>query len=241
MPKPEQTRPLLEDRLEPIGRLSAGLAHEINNPLGLILGYTQLMLKEAKPGDQFHEDLKIVEKHARNCKKIVENLLTFSRSTETAKCVASLNNLLREALSEVQLRFTAKPVLIKKRLTPTLPLTCVDPKKIKQLFINILTNALQAMEGKGTLWVTTRHDATSQRAVVIFRDTGAGIAPEISHKIFDPFFTTRPTGMGAGLGLAVCYGIIRDHDGGIAVKSTPGKGSTVTVWLPLEHIGASPG
>lgn len=240
MTKKLENRRLLEDRLASLSRLSAGIAHEINNPLGLILGYTQLMLKEAEPGDQFHEDLKIVEKHAKNCKKIVEELLKFSRATETDKTPANLNNLVKEALSAVQPRLKAKKVFIIRKLDPALPLVNMDPHKIKQVFMNILINAEQAMDDAGAISVTTRHDATSQRALVLFRDRGAGIATEIIHKIFDPFFTTRPTGMGTGLGLAVSYGIIRDHDGEITVKSAPGKGSTFTVWLPLGHPGASP-
>jgi len=231
-------RRLQGERLASLGRLSAGLAHEINNPLGLILGYTQLMLKEAKPGDQFHEDLKMVEKHARNCKKIVEDLLKFSRSTETAKIPADVNDLVNEALSLVERRFETEKIFIVKKLAPAIPRVSVDPKKIKQVFMNILTNAEQAIGGEGATTVATRHDRASRRILVSFKDTGAGIAPEIMRKIFDPFFTTKPTGTGTGLGLAVSYGIIRDHAGEIRVKSTPGKGSTFTILLPLlEETG----
>jgi two-component system, NtrC family, sensor kinase len=236
-PKALESRRLQAERLASIGRLSAGLAHEINNPLGLILGYTQLMLKEAGPGDHFHEDLKMVEKHARNCKKIVEDLLKFSRSTETVKTPANVNDLVNEVLSVVQPRFKAKKAFIVKKFGPALPQVSVDPKKIKQVFMNILINAEQAMEREGTITVATSCDARRRRLVVSLKDTGAGIAPEIIDKIFDPFFTTRPTGKGTGLGLAVSYGIIRDHEGEIRVKSTPGKGSTFTVLLPLEETG----
>jgi two-component system, NtrC family, sensor kinase len=230
-------RRLQAERLASLGRLSAGLAHEINNPLGVILGYTQLMLKEAEPGDQFHEDLKMVEKHARNCKKIVEGLLKFSRLTETTKTPVNLNDLVNEVLSLVQPRFEKKRIFIEKRLTPEpIPLR-VDPGKIKQVFMNILTNAEQATEGEGKVRVATKIDTSPRRSVLSFKDTGHGIAPEIIHKIFDPFFTTRPTGMGTGLGLAVSYGIIRDHDGEIRVKSTPGKGSIFTILLPLDDTG----
>jgi len=226
------------DRLESLGRLSAGLAHEINNPLGLILGYTQLMLKEAKPGDRFHEDLKMVEKHARNCKIIVEDLLRFSGAVKTSKTLSDLNELVKEAVSVVQSRFGTKKLLIVKKLARSLPGASVDREKIKQVFVNILTNAGQALEGKGKITVSTSCDERGGRIVVCISDTGSGIAPEIIEKVFDPFFTTRSTGRGRGLGLAVSYGIIRNHGGEINVKSPSGKGSTFTVLLPFCKAGA---
>jgi two-component system, NtrC family, sensor kinase len=226
---------LQAERLASLGRLSAGLAHEINNPLGLILGYTQLMLKEAKPGDQFHEDLRIVEKHARNCKKIVEDLIKFSRSTETSKILANMNDLLNEVLLILEPRFETKGIVVVKRFDPALPRISVDPNKIKQAFMNLLINAEQAIEEEGKITVTTSCDGRRRKAVFSVKDTGCGISPEIMHKIFDPFFTTRSTGQGTGLGLAVGYGIIRDHEGEIRVRSTIGKGSTFTVRLPLDE------
>ncbi|MFO7783058.1 MAG: sensor histidine kinase [Thermodesulfobacteriota bacterium] len=222
------------ERLESLERLSAGIAHEINNPLGLILGYTQLLLNEAEPGDRFHEDLKTVEKHALNCKNIVEDLLSFSRSTEIAKIPVNLNDLVNEVLSVVQPRFDAKRILISKKLFPEPIHLKVDPEKVKQAFMNILINAEQVMDRDGMIRINTKLDDSPSRAVVSFKDTGPGIEPEIIHKIFDPFFTTRPTGKGNGLGLAVSYGVIRDHDGEIRVRSTPGTGSQFTVLLPLD-------
>ncbi len=228
-----------EERLESLERLSAGIAHEINNPLGLILGYTQLLLQETEPGDRFHEDLKVVEKHAINCKNIVEDLLRFSRSTETAKTAVNLNDLVNEALSIVRPRFEAESVLILKNLSPEPIHLKVDPEKVKQAFINILVNAEQAMDGDGTIRIETKIDASPRRAAVSFEDTGPGIEYDIIHKIFDPFFTTRPTGTGNGLGLAVTYGIVRRHDGEILVRSTPGKGSRFTILLPIEGSNGS--
>ena len=235
--KASEPKRLEVERLASLGRLSAGLAHEINNPLGLILGYTQLMLKETKPGDQFHEDLKIVEKHARNCKKIVEDLMKFSRSTETLKTLANLSDLADEVLCAIEPRLMTKKVRIVRRFAAALPLVNVDPKKIRQVLENILLNAEQSIEGEGTITVSTSYDERRGLAVVSIRDTGAGIPPEIIDKIFDPFFTTRPTGKGAGLGLAVSHGIIRDHGGEIRVKIGPGKGSTFTILLPLDEAG----
>ncbi len=222
------------ERLESLERLSAGIAHEINNPLGLILGYTQLLLKEAEPGDPFHEDLKMVEKHAVNCKNILEDLLSFSRSAETVKSLVNLNDLVNEVLSLVQPRFDAKRILILRNLFSDPIHLKVDSEKVKQAFMNILINSEQAMDGEGTVSIKTNIDDAAKSAEISFKDTGHGIDPEIIHKIFDPFFTTRPSGMGNGLGLAVAYGIVRDHEGEIRVSTALGKGSLFTVVFPLE-------
>lgn len=226
------------EKLESLERLSAGIAHEINNPLGIILGYTQLMLKESEPGDRFHEDLKTVERHTRNCKKIVEDLLRFSRSSETRKIPVNLNNLVNEVLSLIQPRFNNKRILIEKRLSKGTINLLLDKEKIKNAFVNILINAENAIKSEGRIRIETKIDNSPRRILVSFEDTGPGIEPEIINKIFDPFFTTMPTGMGIGLGLAVSSGIIRDHGGEIRVTSTPGKGSLFTVLLPMEETDA---
>ena len=231
-------RQLLQaDKLASLGQLSAGVAHEINNPLGLILGYTKLVLKETDSGSQFYEDLKIIQKHAMNCKRIVEDLLKFSRSTQTTKTPTNLNDLVMEVLAVVETKFGLDKVRIIKELTETLQPVKVDPDKVKQVFMNILMNGRQAIEGSGFITVSTACDVPNGKILVSFTDTGSGIPPEIMDKIFDPFFTTKPTGMGTGLGLAVSYGIIKDHEGEILVESTPGQGSTFTVRLPVDESG----
>jgi len=224
---------LQADKLASLGQLSAGIAHEINNPLGLVLGYTKLVLKEAGPANEFNEDLKIIEKHALNCKKIVENLLKFSRATSTTKSLVDLHELIRDVVDVVANKFRVEGIRIETDLAPDLPKVEVDPDKIRQVFMNILMNGRQAIEGAGAITIDTSFDRHKGGISIRFTDSGSGIPPEIVHRIFDPFFTTKPTGMGTGLGLAVSYGIVKDHDGEIRVESSPGKGSSFTVELPI--------
>jgi two-component system, NtrC family, sensor kinase len=224
---------LQADKLASLSQLSAGLAHEINNPLGLVIGYTRLILKEADSEAQFFKDLQVVEKHALNCKRIVENLLRFSRATCTTKRPVDLNELIREMIAVVENKFTFEKVELVSRLTPDLPPTMADPDKIGQVFMNILMNARQAIEGSGVIAVSSVWDTETRLIQISFQDSGCGIPPEILQKIFDPFFTTKSIGMGTGLGLAVSYGIIKDHSGEIRAESTPGEGSRFIVDLPI--------
>ncbi|MBI5604410.1 MAG: PAS domain S-box protein [Deltaproteobacteria bacterium] len=226
---------LQADKLASLGQLSAGIAHEINNPLGLVLGYTRLILKEIDPATPITNDLKVIEKHALNCKKIVENLLRFSRATSTTKSPVNLNQLIQEMIAVVENKFNLEKVQVESHLAPDLPPTMADPDKMGQVFMNILMNARQAMERAGIITVSSNWDPETRHIRLSFEDTGSGIPPEILHKIFDPFFTTKPVGMGTGLGLAVSYGIVKDHEGEIRVESTPGEGSRFTVDLPIQE------
>ena len=224
---------LQADRLASLGELSAGVAHEVNNPLGMILGYTQLLLRNEPENSQDFQDLKIIEKHARNCKTIVEDLLKFARNAETKKVVLQVNDLLREVISVVEHQFRLDNVTIDTKLDASIPALCADGEKLKQVFMNLLMNAKQAMEGQGQIRINTDHHSSSKQVTVVVADTGSGIPPEVLKKIFNPFFTTKPTGEGTGLGLSVSYGIIKDHHGEIDVQSTPGKGSTFTITFPV--------
>ncbi|UCG11056.1 MAG: PAS domain S-box protein [Deltaproteobacteria bacterium] len=225
---------LQADRLASLGELSAGVAHEVNNPLGMILGYTQLLLRSEPEGTQDFQDLKIIEKHARNCKAIVEDLLNFARSSETQKGVLNVNDLLREVVSVVEHQFKLDNVTIKTHLGTSVPMLCADGEKLKQVFMNLLMNAKQAIEEGGQIQIITEHDSSRDQVTVTVADTGSGIPPEVLEKIFDPFFTTKPTGQGTGLGLSVSYGIIKDHLGDIHVQSTPGEGSTFIVTFSVS-------
>jgi PAS domain S-box-containing protein len=224
---------LQADRLASLGELSAGVAHEVNNPLGMILGYTQLLLRNQPENTQDFQDLKIIEKHARNCKTIVEDLLKFARNAETMKGVLQVNDLLHEVISVVEHQFKLDNVTIETKLDASIPTLCADGEKLKQVFMNLLMNAKQAMEGQGKIRIITAQDPLRNEVTVIVEDTGSGMPPEILEKIFDPFFTTKATGEGTGLGLSVSYGIIKDHHGKIDVQSTPGKGSTFTITFPV--------
>ena len=224
---------LQAERLASLGELSAGVAHEVNNPLGMILGYTQLLLRTEPKDTQNYNDLKIIEKHARNCKAIVEDLLSFARSSETQKGVVNVNDLLLEVISVVDHQFKLDNITIETKLDTSIPTLNADGEKLKQVFMNLLMNAKQAIEVKGQIQISTDHDSSRNEVIVTVVDSGSGIPPEVQEKIFDPFFTTKPTGQGTGLGLSVSYGIIKDHHGEIFVQSTPGTGSTFTTTLPV--------
>ena len=221
------------ERLASIGELSAGVAHEVNNPLGMILGYTQLLLRTEPEDTQNFNDLKIIEKHARNCKTIVEDLLKFARSSETQKQVLNVNDLLREVVTVVEHQFKLDNVTIDTKLDDSIPTLYADGEKLKQVFMNLVMNAKQATEGQGLIRISTDHESLRDEVTVTVEDTGSGIPPEIVEKIFDPFFTTKPTGAGTGLGLSISYGIIKDHHGEIFVQSTPETGSSFTITFPV--------
>lgn len=222
------------EKLASLGQLSAGVAHEINNPLGLILGYTQLIMKEGGENNPSGEDLKVIEKHAMGCKKIVEDLLQFSRSTETSKKPLDINELLDGVLRVLRGNFAKESVEIHEALDPDLPRVTVDAEKMEQVFMNLLINARQAIEGGGAIRVETVLFPETGEIAVTVSDNGSGIPREVLPRIFDPFYTTKPTGMGTGLGLSVSYGIVQDHGGDIEVESAPGRGAVFTVRLPLE-------
>lgn len=230
---------LLADKLSSIGQLAAGVAHEVNNPLGMILGYTQLLLRGEAPGTQRHDDLRTIEKHTRTCKTIVERLLNFARSTQTHREPAHIHGIIEEVLGLLKRPMELDGIRVERDFDDSLPPVPLDKEKMRQVFMNLLVNARQAIGKQGTIRIVTRHDAQHGEVVVQVIDDGCGIPPENLHRLFDPFFTTKATGEGTGLGLSVSYGIVQDHKGQILVSSEPGRGSTFTVVLPkiAEEIG----
>ncbi len=220
------------DRLASLGQISTGIAHEINNPLGIMLGYTQLLLRDHPPESEIHDDLKIIEKHARNCKTVVEDLLKFARSSPTRKNSVDVNQCLDEVVSLLAHQLELDNIVLKWDPDRTIPEITADGEKLKQVFMNLLMNARQAITGRGTISLHTSLDQPSSMVQVGISDTGSGITDDAIDKIFDPFFTTKPVGEGTGLGLSVSYGIVAEHNGRIEVQSQPGLGSTFTVSLP---------
>jgi len=223
------------DRLASLGQISTGLAHEINNPLGIMLGYTQLLLREQPADSQLFDDLKTIEKHVRHCKTIVEDLLKFARSTQTNTAFVNVNECLDEVVSLLAHQFELDSISLVRELDPSIPLIVADGEKLKQVFMNLLVNARQAISGKGAVVVRTVQGRSPHEVTVEIEDTGEGIPPELVEKIFDPFFTTKPVGEGTGLGLSVSYGIVQDHNGHIEVSSRPGHGTTFFVSLPVPE------
>ncbi|MGD9007496.1 MAG: ATP-binding protein [Desulfobacteraceae bacterium] len=222
------------DKLASLGQLSAGVAHEINNPMGIILGYTQLLLREESPDSEKHSDLKIIEKHVKNCKAIVEDLLSFSRSSKTEEKKHKIHEIIDEVLNFVKQHAKVEHLEIIRKYDEEVPVILLDEKKIKQVFINLIMNASHAIGGSGTIEIRTNYDQPNESIQVQVSDSGHGISKANMKRIFDPFFTTKPTGEGTGLGLSVSYGIIKNHGGEITVESEPGEGSTFTVILPVK-------
>lgn len=221
------------DKLASIGELSSGIAHEINNPLGIILGYTQLLLRsENRDSDRFN-DLKTIEKHVQSCKAIVENLLNFARTSSPEKDMLNIHTVIDDVIGFMRHHSNLENIHIQTVFDDGIPPVLMDEKKIKQVLINLLMNAIHAVERKGTIKITTRPNPSANRVMVEVADNGHGIQEDDLQRIFDPFFTTKPTGEGTGLGLSVSYGIIRGHGGNITVKSDPGQGAAFTFTLPI--------
>lgn len=220
------------DRLASIGQLSSGVAHEINNPLGIILGYTQLMIRSEPTDTQRYEDLKTIEKHVKHCKIIVEDLLNFARSSKPMQESMNIHETLDDALAFIRHQSGSDQMEIVREYDPDVPPMILDEKKIKQVLINLMMNAIHAVGKKGRITLSTRFDDPENTVFITVKDTGHGIEKKNLSRIFDPFFTTKPTGEGTGLGLAVSYGIIKSHGGDIRVASEIGKGAEFTVVLP---------
>jgi PAS domain S-box-containing protein len=221
------------DKLASIGQLSAGVAHEINNPLGVILGYTQLLMRDGDPNKERHDDLKIIEKHAKNCQSIVADLLSFSRSSRPEKEIKNVHDVIDDVLTFIQQHSGLDGVEIIRKYDQQLPSIVLDEKKIKQVFINLIMNAKHAVGKTGSIKLSSEFDPEAGQITVKVADTGHGIDKEHLPRIFDPFFTTKPIGEGTGLGLSVSYGIIKNHGGDIIAETRPHKGSTFTVVLPV--------
>ena len=221
------------DRLASIGQLSSGIAHEINNPLGVILGYTQLMLRSEPGESDRRRDLKTIEKHVRHCKAIVEDLLNFARRSEPKKEKVDIHKTIDDVLGFIRQHSGTNRIDFRTDYDRRIPTMVLDEKKIKQVLINLLMNARHAVGDAGEIRVATAYSPESRQAAIRVTDSGYGIEAQHLQHIFDPFFTTKPTGEGTGLGLSVSYGIVKKHGGEIQVESRPGEGATFTVLLPV--------
>ncbi len=224
------------EKLVALGQLAAGVAHEINNPLGIILCYTDLLKEDLGNLPEKVEDLSIIEKHVKNCQRIVHDLLSFARNQETTRAPGALNTAIEQVLSMVSSQLAKQSITVVQKLDPDIPLIEIDTEKLKQVFMNLFMNAAQAIGENGEIGIESRCLRDKGQVEIVVRDTGPGIAREIQDKIFEPFFTTKGPRDGTGLGLSLSYGIIRDHGGEIYVQSTPGKGAAFTIILPFQRI-----
>lgn len=228
-----------QEKMASVGQMAAGVAHEINTPLGIILGYTQLMMDDFEERSETHTSLTVVERQTKACRKIVADLLKFSRQADSSKASIDLNNIITEVLAVTEHSLNINQVDIIRDFEDNLPQIVGDAEKLHQVFINLFNNAQHAMEDGGEIYVTTR--VVDDQIETSVRDTGTGIPEEIKNKIFDPFFTTKDVGKGTGLGLSVTYGIIKDHGGRIQVESpvidhnnTNVQGTAFHIWLPVN-------
>jgi two-component system NtrC family sensor kinase len=226
-----QNQLLQSEKMSSLGKLAAGVAHEINSPLTGILTYSSLLSKAKKEDDPEKEDLEVIVNETNRCKRIVKGLLDFARQTEPQKALSDLNEVIDKSVNLISHQAAMQNVKIEKKIKPNLPKMMIDTGQIQQVFINILLNAIEAMPRGGTLTVSS--ETKDEMATIQFTDTGIGIPEENLPKIFDPFFTTKKIGKGTGLGLSVSYGIIERHQGKLEVKSQVGKGTTFTVRLPI--------
>lgn len=230
---------LQSEKLSAIGELVSGVAHELNNPLAAVLGFSELLLSNPDCPPEMRQQLSRINTEAVRCKKIVRNLLSFARQTEPRKLPVCINDTLAGALELKAYQFRVDNVTVVQELAPSgsIPYTMADPHQLQQVFLNILNNAHQAIgrqrrDGR----IVVRSEMAKGRIRVSISDNGPGIPGEIISRIFDPFFTIKEVGEGTGLGLSISYGHVRDHDGTIEVDSSPGKGATFIIELPVKPV-----
>ena len=236
------------EKLASIGVLASGIAHELNNPLTGVLTFTSLMRKKAPEGSEDAEDLDLVIRETKRCASIIKRLLDFAREKVPVKGFYNLNQVIEDTVRFVERPASLQQIEISMAFDPVLPQVWGDADLIKQVILNLLVNAQQAIEGKGNITVQTRSHVDSAMAdgtvvptvEVVVTDTGCGIPQANLQRIFDPFFTSKEVGKGTGLGLSVSYGIVKAHGGRISVESVVGVGTTFRVCLPVTPPSNEP-
>lgn len=221
------------ERLAFVGELSAGIAHELNEPLGRVLGFAQLIKKAGSLNEQQTEDIERIIKASLYSREIIKKLMIFSRQMPQQITKLNLNNIVHNILYFIDVRFQSRSIKIVKQLETSLPEIFADEVQMSQVLVNLITNAIYAMPHGGSIYVITKSNATTVKLIV--KDMGEGMTPQVKEKIFEPFFTTKPIGQGTGLGLSVVQSIIDSHHGEIIVSTSPGKGTKFEIQLPLKQ------
>jgi signal transduction histidine kinase len=231
-----QQRLMQSEKLASMGQISAGVAHEINNPLGTILLYSHMMLKEIKENDPRHEDFHMIANEATRCKNIVRGLLDFARQSRVSKIPTNLAALIEEVLAITAPK--AKEVGVEVTYEPQdeFPLMMIDGDQIKQMLVNLVNNGIDAITGTGAVSISARLNSRKDTVKLEVQDNGSGIPGENLSKLFTPFFTTKEMGKGTGLGLAIAYGVVKMHSGDICVESEEGQGTTFFISFPVESV-----
>ena len=253
--KNEELSKLLEDlkrssgliqseKMRALGTLTAGVAHELNNPMMGIINFIQYCIKHTDEDDKRYEPLKDAEREVKRCVEIVRNLLTFSHQenegTEQFKDL-SINTVVERVIKILSYRLRAEKIEVTQELSDDLPIIMGQENRLQQIVLNIVGNAIDAMKDKETRQLTISTEATENAVLIKIKDSGGGMDEETIEQIFEPFFTTKPTGSGTGLGLSVCESIIKEHNGQLHCDSQLGSGTTFTISLPLQQEGDAQG
>lgn len=221
------------ERLAFVGELSAGIAHELNEPLGRILGFAQLIKKTGGLSEQQNQDIERIVKASLYTREIIKKLMIFSRQMPRQITKVNLNEIVSNILYFIDVRFVGRQVTLVQRLDDNLPAIEADEVQMSQVLVNLITNSVHAMPKGGELTIATKRKVHGVSLSV--SDTGQGMTAEVKKKAFEPFFTTKPPGQGTGLGLSVVQGIVISHQGKIQVTSNPGKGTRVEIILPVKQ------
>lgn len=224
---------LQTEKLSALGRMAAGIAHEINNPLAGVLLYSSNLSKKIPDDSMLKEGMEIIIRETQRCKIIIQDLLEFARDREPKKALASINKIIDRVMNMLENEFRLRHIKLEKAYSEDLKAVMLDESQLQQVFVNLLLNAAHAIDQEGTIEIRTRPDSAGDRVIIEVQDSGCGIPQEHLHKIFEPFFSTKING--SGLGLAVSYGIVRSHHGELTVESQPGKGTCFTITLPLRQ------
>jgi two-component system NtrC family sensor kinase len=234
-----QAQLIHSEKLASLGRMAAGVAHEINSPLTGIVTFGHLLLKRFPPGTQEREDVEVIIEQANRCSGIIKGLLGFARASAAEKAPTNINDVLDRSLNIVRNKSDFFNIKLVTEFDAALHRVKADASQLQQVFLNMIMNAADAVEGKGMISIITKNitEGNMEFIEIEFRDTGTGISEENIEKIFEPFFTTKPVGKGTGLGLAVSHGIVQDHGGKLLVTSRPGTGTSFFVKLPAYKEG----
>jgi signal transduction histidine kinase/ActR/RegA family two-component response regulator len=233
-----QQQLIQSEKLSAIGELISGIAHELNNPLTGVMGYAQLLQSRKDLDEKVKESLQKINSLALRCQRIVQNLLSFARKQKPERKLCNVNEILERTVDLRNYELKVNNIDVEHELDRFLPRTIADAHQLQQVFLNLITNAEQAIlehRGRGRMTLRTRVDPTGTRIVVEVSDTGPGIPESHLTKIFDPFFTTKDVGKGTGLGLSLSYGIIKEHGGNIFARSKLGEGATFVIEMPITH------
>lgn len=238
-----QMQLLQAEKLASLGKLAAGVAHQLNNPLNGITLFTRIVMEEHDLDRGVKKDLMRIFKDAERCRDIVKELLEFARQTRQEIKPQNLNRAVSRTIFLLQSQAIFHNIEIEKAFSPTLPNVPVDIQQIYHVFMNLIINAAEAMEGSGKLTLKSYQPRSAKSVCFEISDTGPGIPEDVMPRIFDPFFTTKEHGKGTGLGLSVAYGIVQNHRGNITVRNNPDGGATFVIELPLtkgeDHVTVS--